>query len=80
MAEQRDNRSTTDQILDLLLDALSERQKARIAARQRSTGSMTSGVYQTAGKAASPDEPEKGPDHKASTATERRSARPGPET
>ncbi len=46
MADQRDDRSTTDQILDLLLDALAERQKARISARQQTTGSLPSGVYE----------------------------------
>jgi hypothetical protein len=51
MAEQRDDRSTTDQILDLLLDALSERQKARIAARKGSTGSSPSDVHQSSEKA-----------------------------
>jgi hypothetical protein len=53
MADQRDNRSTTDQILDLLLDALAERQKARIAARQGATGSLPTGVHE-----ASPEKPE----------------------
>lgn len=71
MAEQRDDRSTTDQILDLLLDALSERQKARIAARQRSTGSLPNGVYQASGKAGPAEEPEKGAEHEAPTALKR---------
>ncbi|MFN2164745.1 MAG: hypothetical protein ACK2U9_00610, partial [Anaerolineae bacterium] len=71
MAEQRDDRSTTDQILDLLLDALSERQKARIAARQRSTGSRPSGSERASGKAApaeAPEKPETGLESEASTA------------
>jgi len=72
MAEQRDDRSTTDQILDLLLDALSERQKARLAARQRSTGSPSGGVQQAPGRtAATAGEPEKRVEHEASTALKR---------
>jgi len=75
MTDQRDDRSTTDQILDLLLDALSERQKARIAGRQPATGSLPSGVYQASEKAtAAPEQPEKRPEHKAPTATERPAA------
>ena len=37
--DARDERSTTDQILDLLLDALAERQKARLEGRQGSEAS-----------------------------------------
>ncbi len=66
MADQRDDRSTTDQILDLLLDALAERQKARIAARQRSTGSLPSGAYEAPPQKPGPrEEPGALPERKA---------------
>jgi len=63
MADQKDERSTTDQILDLLLDALAERQKARLAGRLGSGAAGTS--------ATELEEPERGPGSKRPTATER---------
>jgi hypothetical protein len=67
MAE-RDDRSTTDQILDLLLDALAERQKARGSARQRAAGSLPSGVYEAPLEKPGPkEEPSAGPARKVPT-------------
>jgi hypothetical protein len=72
MADQRDDRSTTDQILDLLLDALAERQKARITARQGPAGSLPSGVYQAPPEKPGPqEEPRTLPERKAPTPSAR---------
>ena len=57
MADQRDDRSTTDQILDLLLDALAERQRAR----QSTTGSLPSRVHQTPPETPRPQEEPRDP-------------------
>jgi hypothetical protein len=72
MADQRDDRSTTEQILDLLLDALAERQKARITARQGPAGSLPSGVYQAPPEKPGPqEEPDVRPETKAPAPTPR---------
>jgi hypothetical protein len=77
---QRDDRSTTDQILDLLLDALSERQKARIAARQRASGSLPGGVYQAPKKTSgAPEAAGHKPESKEPAPAERPAAPGAPE-
>ncbi|MCL7455171.1 MAG: hypothetical protein M8467_19220 [Anaerolineae bacterium] len=71
MADQRDDRSTTDQILDLLLDALAERQKARLATRQGTAGSLPGGVQEA--PSAQP-----GPQEKPSVQAEAKAPTPAP--